>query len=101
MLYEASTRIHAIHPSGLPLARSRPGGTGRHFGFPLMLPHPADQEPTTHARGGDRPRARTWNYTLNITSADPPIGSSLIRATSRRTVPGITALAAIADNVAG
>jgi hypothetical protein len=22
-------------------------------------------------------RARTWNYTLNITSADPPIGSSL------------------------
>jgi hypothetical protein len=39
--------------------------------------HPADQEPTTHARVGTGHRARTSNYTLNITSGDPPIGSSL------------------------
>ena len=39
--------------------------------------HPADQEPTTHAEVGTGQRARTWNYTLNITSVDPPIGSSL------------------------
>ena len=29
--------------------------------------HPADQEPATHARVGTGQRARTWNYTLNIT----------------------------------
>ena len=58
----SNQRVHSIcvrprvaDPSGLPLARSRPDGTGRHFGFPLRLPHPADQEPTTHVRGGDRP----------------------------------------------
>jgi site-specific DNA recombinase len=27
--------LGAIHPSGLPLARDRPDGTGRHFGIPL------------------------------------------------------------------
>ena len=54
-LDEASTRVHGIHPSGLPLACGRPDGTSRRFGFPLMLPHPADQEPTTHVKGGDRP----------------------------------------------
>jgi hypothetical protein len=54
-LYEASTRIHAIHPSGHSLACGRPDGTGRRLGFPPRLPNPADQEPTTHVRGGDRP----------------------------------------------
>jgi hypothetical protein len=39
--------------------------------------HPADQEPTTHAEVGTGQRARTWNYSLNITSVEPPIGSSL------------------------
>ena len=39
--------------------------------------HPADQEPTTHVEVGTGQRARTWNYSLNITSVDPPIGSSL------------------------
>jgi len=39
--------------------------------------HPADREPTTHAEVGTGQRARTWNYALNITSVDPPIGSSL------------------------
>ena len=33
-LDEASTRVQAIHPSGLPLARCRPDGTGDSFGFP-------------------------------------------------------------------
>jgi hypothetical protein len=42
-------------PVRSPLARGRPDGTSRHFGFPPRLPHPADQEPTTHAEGGDRP----------------------------------------------
>jgi hypothetical protein len=39
--------------------------------------HPADQEPTTHVEVGTGQRARTWNYSLNVTSVDPPIGSSL------------------------
>jgi hypothetical protein len=39
--------------------------------------HPADQEPTTHAEVGTGQRARTWNDSLNITSVEPPIGSSL------------------------
>jgi len=54
LLYEASTRIHAIHPSGLPVARGRPDGTGRRFGFPPSFaprrPGAADAR-----RGGDRP----------------------------------------------
>jgi hypothetical protein len=74
--HEASTRVHAIHPSGLPLACGRPDGTGRPWAFPRAS-HPADQEPTTHAEVGTGHRARTWNYTLNITLVDPPIGSSL------------------------
>lgn len=76
-LYEASTRIHKIHPSGLPLACSRRDGTAA-LGLSLEASHPADQEPTSHAEAGPGHRARTWNYTLNITSADPPIDSSLI-----------------------
>jgi hypothetical protein len=45
-------------------------------GFPRAS-HPADHEPTTHVEVGTGHRARTWNYALNITSVDPPIGSSL------------------------
>ena len=53
-LYEASTRVHAIHPSGLPLACGRPDGTGRHLGFP---PSFAPRRPGADdaRRGGDRP----------------------------------------------
>jgi hypothetical protein len=36
-LDEASTRVQAIHPSGLPLTRGRPDGTRRRFGFPLSF----------------------------------------------------------------
>jgi len=38
--YEASTRVHAIHPSGLPLACDHPDGTGGPWAFPCA-PHPA------------------------------------------------------------
>ena len=72
LLHEASTRVQAIHPSGLPLACGRPDGTGRHLGFPPRLPHPAGQEPTTHARGGDRPSSTDLEQ-RSTTSADPPI----------------------------
>ena len=50
----------------IPLACGRPDGTGRPRAFPRAS-HPADQEPTTHAEVGTGHRARTWNYTLNIT----------------------------------
>ena len=56
----------------IPLACGRPDGTSSPRAFPRAS-HPADQEPTTHAEVGTGHRARTWNYTLNITSADPPI----------------------------
>jgi hypothetical protein len=91
--YEASTRVQAIRPSGRPLACGHPDGTGRPRAFP-RAPHPADQEPTTHARVGTGHRARTWNYALNITSVDPPIGSSLTtcdlasHAIKRNSAPG-------------
>jgi hypothetical protein len=52
-------------------------GTSDASAFPRAS-HPAGQEPTTHVEVGTGHRARTWNHTLNITSADPPIGSSLI-----------------------
>jgi hypothetical protein len=54
LLDEASTRIHAIHPAGLPLARSRPDGTGHRFGFPSGF---APRRPGADdaRRGGDRP----------------------------------------------
>ena len=38
--HEASTRVHAIHPSGLPLACGLPDGTGDPWAFPCA-PHPA------------------------------------------------------------
>jgi hypothetical protein len=53
--YEASTRVHANSPVQSSPRPRPPGWTGNHLGFPLRLPHPADQEPTTLARGGDRP----------------------------------------------
>ena len=70
------TRVRAIHPSGLPLACGRPDGTDSTWAFPRAS-HPADQEPTARARVVTGHRARTWIYTLNITSADRPISSSL------------------------
>jgi hypothetical protein len=62
-LDEASMRVQAIHPSGLPLACGRPDGTGRPWASPEAS-HPADQEPTGHAGVGPGHRARTWNNAL-------------------------------------
>ena len=70
-------RPRVADPSGLPLARAARMERAAASAFPRAS-HPADQEPTTHVEVGTGHRARTWNYTLNITSADPPIGSSLI-----------------------
>ena len=68
--------VHAIHPSGLPLACGRPDGTGA-LGLSPELRTPPTRSRRRTPRVGTGHRARTWNYSLNITSADPPIGSSL------------------------
>ena len=49
---ETSTEVHAIHPSGLPLARD-PWMVQGSFGFPPELRTPP--LPATHAEGGARP----------------------------------------------
>jgi hypothetical protein len=70
----------------IPLACGRPDGTGRRLSFPLRLPHPADQESTTHAKGRDRPSSTDLEQRFT-TSAEPPIlRVHSLRATSRRTV---------------
>ena len=57
------------------------------LGLEPQASHPADQEPTTHARVGTGHRTRTWNYTLNShQSISNPVVHSM-RATSRRTSP--------------
>jgi hypothetical protein len=53
-----------------------------------MLPHSADQEPTTHVRGGNRPSEHGPGTTRS--TSHPLILQSVVhsfRATSRRTVP--------------
>jgi hypothetical protein len=84
---EASTRVQAIHPPGLPLACRRPDGTSSRLGFPpSFAPHPAKSR-ATHVGAGTGHRARAWNYTLNShQSISNPVVHS-IRATSRRTRP--------------
>ena len=83
---EASTRVQAIRPSGLPrpvAARMERAA----LGLTPRASHPADQEPTTHAEVGTGHQARTWNYTLNShQSISNPVVHSM-RATSRRTSP--------------
>src|ERR1700716_923645 len=57
------------------------------LGLEPRASHPADQDPTTHARVGTGHRARTWNYTLNShQSISNPVVHSM-RATSCRTSP--------------
>jgi hypothetical protein len=51
--HEASTRVQAIHPSGVPLGCDPRMGRER-LGFPRAS-HPADQQPNDRRRGGDRP----------------------------------------------
>ena len=68
LLHEASTRVHAIHPSGLPwpvAARVERAALG------LLRGLHTPPLPAAHAEDGTGRRARTWNYAL--TSVDPPI----------------------------
>ena len=51
VLDEASTRVHAIHPPGLPLARSS-RMTREPLGLLPRAPHPHGQDPRTHAGEG-------------------------------------------------
>jgi hypothetical protein len=85
-LDEASTRVQAIHPSGLPLTRSRPDRTSSRFGFP---PSFAPRRPRAGQRTSGRGQATEHEPgTTRSTShhADPPIRvAHSPRATSRRT----------------
>ncbi len=86
-LNEASSRVHAIHPSGLPLACGRPDGSGQPLGSIPGLRTPPTRSWTTHARMGTGHRARTWNYTLNSSSVDLQSVVHSWCATSGRTSP--------------
>ena len=66
LLHEASTRVHAIHPSGLPSPVAARMGRAALRAFPGLRTPPT--RPASARQGWDRQRARTWNYTLNITS---------------------------------
>ena len=76
-LNEASTRVHSVRPSGLPLACGRPDGTGRPWAFPRAS-HPADQEPDDARQGGDRPSSTDLELLAQLTSVDLQSGSSLV-----------------------
>jgi hypothetical protein len=83
-LHEASTRVQAIRPSGLPLACGRSDGTSRPWAFPRAS-HPADHEPDNARRGGDRPSSTDLELPAQLTSSiSNPVVHSM-RATSRRT----------------
>ena len=62
-LDEASMRVQAIHPSGLPLACGNPDGTGA-LGLSPELRTPPTRSRTTHVGAGTGHRARTWNNAL-------------------------------------
>ena len=49
------------------------------LGLSPELRTPPTRSRTTHVGVGTGHRARTWNYTLNITSVDPPIGVTTFR----------------------
>jgi hypothetical protein len=61
---EASTEVHAIYPSGLPLACGPRMGR-EPLGFPLSS-EPRRPEPTTHVRVGPGHRAQARNYAIDI-----------------------------------
>ncbi len=86
-LNEASTRVHAIRPVRSSPRLWPPGWNEPPLGFPPGLRTPPTRSRTTHAEVGTGHRARTWNYTLNITSSiSNPVVHSM-RATSCRTSP--------------
>jgi hypothetical protein len=73
--HEASTRVQAIHPSGLP-SPVTPGWNGSASAFP-ELRTPPTRSRTTHVEEGTGHRARTWNNT-HVTSDEPPTSCSLV-----------------------
>ena len=84
-LDEASTRVQAIHPSGLPLTRHHPDGTTSGFGFPPSFAPRRPGAGQRTSRVGTGHRARTWNNALRHR---PSLQSNVVhswRATSRRT----------------
>ena len=93
LLHEASTRVHAIHPSGLPLACSRPGGTGALGLSPELRTPPL---PATHVEGGDRPSSTDLELRLrhqpNLQSACSLVACDLAshrpKQASRPPLPG-------------
>jgi hypothetical protein len=83
-LHEASTRVHAIHPSGLPRPVAAPGGTGRPWASPRAS-HPAVTGDAR--RGWDRPSSTDLELHAHITLILQS-GSSLVAcdlASHRRT----------------
>ena len=70
---EASTEVHAIHPSGHSPRLWPPDGTGA-LGLLPRASNPADQEPTTHVRVGTGLEHKPG--TTLTTSAEPPIRAS-------------------------
>ena len=89
-LDEASTRVQAIHPSGLPLARRRPDGTSSRFGFPPSFAPRRPGAGQRTSRVGTGHRARTQNNALRHR---PSLQSNVVHswcATSRRTDQGDT-----------
>jgi hypothetical protein len=63
-IHGASTRVHAIHPSGLPLTRDLHDGTEILRLSPGLRTPPL---PATHAKEGARQRARARGYTTDFT----------------------------------
>jgi hypothetical protein len=78
VLHEASTRVQAIHPSGLPLTRRRPDGNGQPLRLFPGLRTPPDQEPDNARQSGDRPSSTDLELRAQLTSVDLQSGSSLV-----------------------
>jgi hypothetical protein len=74
--HEASTRVQAIHPSGLPLACD-PRMERERLGLFPELRTPPTRSRTTHVGEGTGHRARTWNN-AHVTSGEPPTSCSLV-----------------------
>ena len=79
---EASTRVQAIHPPGLPLAR-RPGMTPGPLRLFPRAPHPREQDPRTHARAGTGYWTLARNYAADLQRSTLQSASSLKRVRPR------------------
>ena len=73
---EASTRLHAIHPSGLPQPVA-PGWNGNPWAFHPGLRTP--RLPATHAEAGTVPAHWTGHYTIDISRPPSASAAALVR----------------------